>query len=383
MFSKKQEKRKELGLMISIFALLLIGVLMVFDASVVYSYTTFGEKYRFLLLQGGWVIAGLLGMRFFFRLDNKILHKISLPMFLLSIVFLILVLLPIPFSLKLYGARRWFYFNPSPMPLLPLVGRLGFQPAELTKLSLLIYLGFFLKGKESLSKTVSFLLVVIVTCLLVLVEPDFGTMLIVGGIGIGTYFLTKSRLKELFLILPVILLLGFLFIWLSPYRKERLLTFFSPKAADPLSAGYHTRQIMIALGSGGLLGVGPGQSIQKYNYLPEVSSDSIFAVLTEEFGFIGASITILLFLYVIYRLFMIVKRARDFSDRAIAAGIACWFSLQTLLNLSSMVGVAPLTGVPLPLISYGGSALVFLMSGLGLALKISSESGGDRRFKLN
>lgn len=383
MFRKKQEKRKDLGLIIAIFALLVIGVLMVFDASVVYSYTTFGEKYRFLLLQGGWVVAGLLGMRFFFKLDKKLLQKISLPVFLLTIILLIFVLLPTPFSPRLYGARRWFYFNPSPMPLLPIVGRLGFQPAELAKLSLLIYLGFFLKGKESLSKTASFLLVLIITCLLVLVEPDFGTMLIIGGIGIGTYFLTKSRLLELFLILPVVLLLGFLFIWLSPYRKERLLTFFSPKAADPLSSGYHTRQIMIALGSGGLLGTGPGQSIQKYNYLPEVSSDSIFAVLTEEFGFIGASITILLFLYVIYRLFMIVKRARDFSDQAIAGGIACWFSLQTLLNLSAMVGVVPLTGVPLPLISYGGSALVFLMSGLGLALKISSESAGDRRFRLD
>ena len=158
----------------------------------------------------------------------------------------------------------------------------------------------------------------------------------------------------------------------SPYRLNRILTFFN-SSHDPLGASYHVRQILIALGSGGLVGLGFGKSRQKFAYLPEATTDSIFAIIAEELGFIGSTILILIFLFLIYRIFSIAKRAPDNFGRLLAIGIGSWFAMQIIINLGAMVALIPLTGIPLPFISYGGSSLVVALFAVGILINIGRQ----------
>lgn len=367
-----------ISLFIVICLLLLIGIVMVFDASVVSSVNTFGGKYHFLLLQASWVFVGIMGMLLSMKLDPSFLKKISFFLLFFSIICLVLVLLPTVFSPEIYGARRWLFLNPAPLPLLPFIGRLGFQPSELSKLSLVLYSAFWLPGKEKLSEILTYLGLVFLICGLVVIQPDFGTSLVIASIGLGMFFILKEDLRVFLSILPIVVLIALGFILISPYRRARLETYLRPDAANELTTGYHVNQIMIAVGSGGFFGLGPGESRQKYSYLPEVTTDSIFAILCEEFGFVGGLFVILLFIFIIYKLLRGIETGEKFSDKAIITGAALWISAQTILNLSAMAGVVPLTGVPLPLISYGGSSLVLTMFGLGAALRALASPGREK-----
>lgn len=168
----------------------------------------------------------------------------------------------------------------------------------------------------------------------------------------------------------VSLLGGLGLIFASPYRRVRLLTFFDI-GRDPLGASYHVRQVLLALGSGGLFGLGIGASRQKYEYLPEATTDSIFAIIGEELGFIGATLLIIAFLVLIYRGIEVARKSPDQFGQLLAAGIISWIAIQTLINLAAMVAIVPLTGVPLPFISYGGSSLIITLAGVGILLNIS------------
>jgi len=336
------------------------------------SVNTFGGKYHSLLLQAAWVLVGIIGMLISLKLDQVFLKKISFFLLFFSIICLFLVILPTPFSPKIYGARRWLFLNPPPLPLLPFIGRLGFQPSELVKLSLIFYAAFWLPGREKLSEIITYLGLVFLICGLVIIQPDFGTSLVIASIGFGMFFILKEDLRLFFAVIPFIFLIALGFILISPYRKSRLETYLNPEEADALTTGYHVNQIMIAVGSGGIFGLGPGESRQKYSYLPEVTTDSIFAILCEEFGFVGGFFVVFLFVFIIFRLLKGVLAGEKFSDKAIISGVALWISAQTILNLSAMMGVVPLTGVPLPLISYGGSSLVLTMFALGAAIRALS-----------
>ena len=361
----------DIPLLVSVVILLIFGVIMVYDASVVYAQGVFGGKYHFLLKQLGWVAGGIVAAFLVYKIGYRHLSKLGLAFFAVSLFLLFLTVLPrfLPPSLntaffdkfvpEINGARRWLTF-----PVIP-----NLQPSELAKFSFILYLSAWLSSKKR--KIFSFLFLLSGLCGLVLLQPDFGTMVIIAAIGLCVYFVSGASLLKL---LPFGLLfgaLGVFFIVSSPYRMSRLQTYLNPSAADPLSSGYHIQQILIAVGSGGPFGLGFGQSRQKYDYLPEVSTDSIFAVVGEELGFAGAAAVVAAFGFLIYRSFTVARGAGDELGKLLATGVSSWLAVQSLVNFGAMTALLPLTGIPLPLISYGGSSTVFMMLSIGLLLSVS------------
>lgn len=331
---------------------------MVGNASVVEAYRDFGDKNYYFRLQIQWGLLGLLFFIFFSLFDYRRIAKFANLALVISFVFLILVLIP-GFGNLVYGARRWLA-----------VGIIRFQPGELVKLTLCLFLSSHFAFSK---KFLPFVVVFLVTIFLVMLEPDLGTTLIICAIGMSIYFASNSPITYIISLFTASGLLGSMLILFSPYRRERLLTFLDPMR-DPLGASYHIRQALIAIGSGGIFGLGLGQSRQKYEYLPMASTDSIFAVIAEELGFVGGVLLILLFLFIIWKGFNAAKKAGDDFGRYLATGLTAWIGSQTILNLGAMLGVFPLTGIPLPFVSYGGSSLLLLLTSAGILVNISSTN---------
>lgn len=379
---RRTSEKFDTSFLAGLLSLLVFGVIAVYDASVVYSHEVFGGRYHFLFLQLAWVALGTAVFLFFWRFDYRKLNAWAPTLFFVSLVPLLLVLIPSPFSSKVYGARRWLTLNPQPLPSLPLLGRLSFQPAELVKLTFITYLASFLSRetgrlgskKRNSPRQWKVLFSALVLGGLVLLQPDFATLMILVGIGLAIYFLSGAPLFQFLVLLPAIGGGALAFILSSDYRRQRLSTFLNPSAADPQGAGYHLRQILISIGSGGLTGLGLGQSRQKYGYLPEVQADSIFAVICEEVGFLGALAVMAVFLFLIYKTFQVSKGAQDQFGKLLAGGVATWITVQTMINLAAMVGVVPLTGVPLPFVSYGGSSMIFLMAAMGVVFSVGRKA---------
>jgi len=352
-----------------VLGLTVFGIVMVGNASVVEAFRDFGDKFYYLRQQLIWAVLGLLAFVIFSFFDYRRLRKFALSLMLFSFVSLILVLIP-AIGIKSLGARRW----------LPL-GFFSFQPAELTKLAFVLYLSSFFANKNLPSgepcfsnkrKLLPFLFVLVALLVLVMMEPDLGTAVILAATGLIVYFVSGGPLLLISLVGLFGLAGGAGLIFFSSYRRERLLSFLNP-SRDPLGTSYHIRQILIAIGSGGLFGVGLGQSRQKYEYLPEATTDSIFAVIAEELGFVGAVCLLALFLLMIWRGMKIAKEAPDDFGRLLAVGIISWIGFQALVNLSAMVAIIPLTVVPLPFISYGGSSLVLSLTAMGILVNISKQ----------
>lgn len=356
---KKQKREMNYSLALAVFLLSLFGLLMIFEASAVLAHREFGDKYYFVKEQGKWLGVGAIVLLAFSVIDYHYLYTLAVPFIFFTIVFLGAVFVP-GIGVKALGASRWVNLR-----------FFSFQPAELAKLTLTIYLSAWFTSKEK-GRLIAFLLLLFIVLGLVVLEPDLGTAVIIGGQALVLYFVSGSPISHFLLLLP----LGFLSLLglsiISPYRFKRLVTFFDPHT-DPLGASYHIRQVLLALGVGGLTGVGLGKSRQKYLFLPEATTDSIFAIVGEEFGFLGVVVTILLFMFIIYQGYLTAKRAPDRFGRLLALGITSYFAIQTIVNLSAMVALLPLTGVPLPLLSYGGSSLVITLSGMGILLNISRQ----------
>jgi cell division protein FtsW len=208
---------------------------------------------------------------------------------------------------------------------------------------------------------------------LVMLQPDLGSALVLGAIGFGMYVAAGGQIKHVMAIIGIGLLGILLLIVVSPYRRDRLKTFFSAEE-DPLGASYHIRQITIALGSGGWFGQGFGQSRQKYQYIPEASTDSIFSIAAEEVGFVGSTVILLLYVGLMFTGLKIAEKPSDTYARLVAVGIVTWLGAQTAINLGSIVSIIPLTGVPLPYISYGGSALVSVLAASGILMGIGRRT---------
>lgn len=363
MSTRKQEWGIDLPLVLTILALLFFGVVMVYDASVVYAHDVFGGKYHFLILQAVWAIIGVSVAFAVSSLDYRMFREWAPLVMGLALITLVLVLIPGVGS-KVQGARRWIR-----------MGSIGFQPTELAKLGLVLYLSTWMtslkQGQRGWSALGPFLVLLGVLVGLVMLQPDFGTAMILAVIGLTTYFISGASPVFFLAGLPALAAAALAFIWFSPYRRQRLLTFLAPGQSNYLTSGYHIYQVLVALGSGGLFGLGLGQSRQKYEYLPEVSGDSIFAIVGEEMGFVGAVLVVSLFMFLVYRGIQIAKQAPDDFGRLLAAGLTAWIGVQVFVNLAAMTGLLPLTGVPLPLISYGGSSLVVTLVGLGMLLSVS------------
>ena len=384
-------KKPDSILLFTTVGLLIFGVLMVYDASVVYAYGVFGGKYHFLLRQLAWATLGGVVAAITFFTDYHKLRKLATPLFVVTLAFLVFLIVPRFVPLPIYdkfapevnGARRWIVLNPpGVLPAVPLLSRLSFQPSELAKFSLIIYLAAWFspktKGRAGKETLLPNLLAVGVPLAvlggLILLEPAFATATLICLVGIWIYFVAGAPVLPLALSSLALGALGVSFIWSSPYRRARLLTFLNPAQADPLSTGYHLKQILIALGSGGIFGVGLGESRQKYEYLPEAAADSILGIIGEELGFLGTVVVILAFLVLLWRGFLVAKRAKDRFARLLSAGVVAWMSIQILINLCAMTGLIPLTGITLPLVSYGGSSMIFSLAGIGVLLNISAAS---------
>lgn len=351
----RQHQKSDSWLALTVVVLTLFGLLMVYDASVVDAYHKFGDKYFYLKKQLQWAGLGALLSLIFSRINYFWLKKFSGLGMLVTVLLLVLVLVP-GIGARVMGAQRW-------------INLAGFslQPAELTKLTLVVYLAAWFSERKPLWP-IGVLAGLILG--LVMLEPDLGTAVVIMATGFLMYFLAGPDLASLILFSVLGSLTGAALIWLSPYRRQRLLTFLNP-AIDPLGASYHIRQILIAIGSGGLFGLGLGKSRQKYEYLPAGTTDSIFAIIAEEIGFIASVGLIFIFLFLIWRGIRIAKQAPDDFGRLLAAGIVAWLGVQTLINLAAMLALVPLTGVPLPFISYGGSSMVMNLLAVGILLNIS------------
>ncbi len=372
----------DLPFLIVIFVLLLFGLFMVYESSVIYSDLNFGQKYHFLLQQIGWVFIGLTGMYILSKINLDIIKKYSPYMFIGTLFLLLFILIPTPFAPTVYGARRWFVLNPAGiLPALPFVGRISFQPSELAKLVTIVFLAtyftsekIFVKYKEHNVLRILTVSLIVIVGGLVMLEPDYTTAMIIIIIIAGMYFFANGALKDFFIGIPVLFSLALLYGLSSEYRRLRLITLIKPNSVDTQSAGYHIRQIMIALGSGGFFGLGAGRSKQKYAYLPEASTDSIFAIIGEEFGFIGTILLISLFVFLVIRGIKIAQTSKDRFSALLVIGVMIWMSVHIFINLSAMVRLFPITGLPLPLISYGGSSMIFMLWGLGLVLNVSRSN---------
>jgi len=337
--------------------LTIFGIIMVGNVSVLKAYQDFGDKFHYLRLQIYWALLGIGAFFVTSLLNYNFWKKVAIPLIIFSLITLILVLIP-GIGTQALGARRWLGF-----------GFFSFQPAELAKLSFIFYLSSFFSKKKNIWP---FLAILGILVGLIMLEPDLGTTVVLAATGLSIYFISGAPIFAIGLIALFSILSGIGLIITSPYRKERLLTFFDP-SRDPLGASYHIRQVLIAIGSGGLFGVGLGQSRQKYEYLPEVTTDSIFAIIAEETGFIGGVIILGLFLLLVWRGFRIAKEAPDEFGKLLAVGITSWIGFQALINLCSMVALVPLTGIPLPFISYGGSSLVLSLVAMGILVNISKQ----------
>lgn len=337
-----------------------IGILMVYDSSVAIALRDFANPYYFVREQIKWLVLGFLAFGILSRIPHTIYRQFAVPMLLGTLVLLLAVFIP-GFGVRALGAHRWLNF-----------GVFIVQPAELAKLTMVIYLSAWFSTKER-GRLLAFVLLIGMVVGLVVIEPDLGTAVTILVTAVALYFLSGAPIMHFVMLLPVLLLgVGGLAIS-HPYRMRRVLTFLNPDA-DPLGSSYQIRQVILALGSGGLFGVGLGKSRQKYEYLPEANTDSIFAILGEETGFVGAAIVILLFLFLVWRCFKIARRVNEPFGKMLALGIGSWIGAQTLINIGSMVALLPLTGVPLPLISYGGSNLVITLGALGIVYNISKKN---------
>ncbi|MEK7074022.1 MAG: putative peptidoglycan glycosyltransferase FtsW, partial [Patescibacteria group bacterium] len=295
----------------------------------------------------------------FSKLPYGIFRRFAVPLLIGTLALLLAVFIP-GFGVRALGAHRWLNF-----------GIFIVQPAELAKLTMVIYLAAWFSTKER-GRLLAFLLLIGMVAGLVVIEPDLGTAVTILGTALALYFVSGAPVMHFAALIPVLLAaVGGLAV-AQPYRLRRVLTFLNPDA-DPLGSSYQIRQVLLALGSGGLFGVGLGKSRQKYEYLPEANTDSIFAILGEETGFVGTTIVVLLFLFLVWRCFKIARRIDEPFGKMLVLGIGSWIGIQTFINIGSMVAVLPLTGVPLPLISYGGSNLVITLGALGIVYNVSKK----------
>lgn len=362
---KKKENRPDLILLLVSLGLIIFGLLMVYNASVVSAYEDFGDKYYFLKHQSIWAVLGLVTSIIVLRVDYHFWQKL-VPFFLIVTIILLLAVFIPGLGIKAYGAQRWLDFRVFSL-----------QPAELAKLSFIFYLASFFAKKV---RIVPFLVVTGLIVGIVMLQRDLGTAIVISLTGFSIFFIAGSPLWQVLSLVPVGLGVVAGLIISSPYRRERFMTFLDP-TQDTLGRSYHINQILIALGSGGIFGLGLGESRQKYEYLPEVTTDSIFAVIGEELGLIGSILLITTFLIVIYRGLRIAQKAPDRFGQILAGGITSWLAIQIFINLSAMSALFPLTGVPLPFVSYGGSSLVMAMLGVALLLNISRFASSSQATK--
>lgn len=358
-------KRIDWSLLVLVSILVIFGLIMIADISLVEAEVNFGDKFYFLKRQLIWAFAGsILGLIFSF-LDYHFWQKLARAIFFGVLIALVLVFIP-GIGITAYGARRWLN-----------LGLINFQPVELAKLAAIFYFASLLSQEEKRPLWQQ-LIILLLMVALILLEPDFSSAALIVAV-VGTlWFLSGESLALLWLLGLLGLLAGGLLIFSSPYRKQRVLGLLDP-FYDPQGKSYHVYQLALTLGSGGWLGTGLGNSRQKYRYLPEATTDSIVALIAEELGFLGIMIFVSLFSFFIIRCFSVASQAPDKFGQLLGAGITALIAIQGIINLGAMAIVFPLTGMPFPFVSYGGSSLISLLAAIGILLNISRQRQEKRR----
>lgn len=351
-----RKRVRSLQILITLFLLLGLGVIMVYDSSVAEGQRLFGDKFYFVKRHLIWVTLGIGLMAVVSKIPTSFIKKFSPRLFGLSAVLLAVVLIP-GLGSAAQGARRWLYLGKS----------IYFQPSELVKLSTVLYFAVWLKNKQRLSHPLILLGAII---FLLILQPDFGTAIIIAVTGFLMMFVSGLPYKNILTLALICAVAGLGLSVSSAYRLKRIKTFLDP-TKDPYGSSYHINQALIAFGSGSWWGLGLGRSRQKFEYLPEASTDSIFAVAGEELGLVGITVIILIFVLLYWQFFRLAMRENDDYRRLLAVGLSGWLSIQTLVNLGSLTALMPMTGVPLPFISYGGSSLIIQMLTLGILFRIN------------
>ncbi len=369
----RQTRNPDYWLLLTVAALTISGLVMVFSASFAVSYYYYQTPYRFFALQLAYAALGSVGLLVAVRVDYHRWQKVSLVFMLAALGLLVLVLAK---GVEINGARRWLYFGPQSV-----------QPAEIMKLALVVYLADWLgrKGEEVkhvIYGFVPFALLVGLIAGLIVRQPDFGTTILMVLVAFGIFFVSGAHLVQLGLgALFGGGVLAFLAVS-APYRAARFLGFWNPWESEIYrETGYQVRQALLALGSGGITGLGFGFGRQKYFWLPMAHTDAIFAVIGEELGLIGCLAVIALFAILAFRGYRVAAQAPDRFGFLLAAGITSWFVVQALINLGGITATIPFTGIPLPFISYGGSSLVISLTGAGILLSVSRQTHRLGRMK--
>lgn len=359
-------KKEAKVLLISIIIISLFGALMIYSSSYIWAEYKFNDPYKYLKSQIIFLVIGYIAM----YITNKIsYHKYKiLSNYILGICILLLALVLIPgVGTVRNGSRSWFG-----------IGGFGIQPSEFTKLGLIIFTAKYLTNNERNLKDIKkgvlpILGVLFLVFGLIMLEPDFGTGVVIVVTIVALLFISGVKMN-FFIKIGVLGLLGVtILIIIAPYRLKRILSFLNPWS-DPLGSGFQIIQSLYAIGPGGLLGLGFGNSIQKHFYLPEPQTDFIFSIISEEFGFMGILIVALLFITIIYSSFKIAIKCEDHFGKYLSFGITFGLAFQTLLNLMVVTGLIPVTGVTLPFLSYGGSSLIISMIEVGILLNVNKNT---------
>jgi cell division protein FtsW len=346
--------------------LLMVGLLMILSASSVTSFANNGSSYTFFKKQLVWALAGVIAFAFFARLDYRKLRGWGYASYVCAVGLLILTLIP-GVGVTVGGGTRWIS-----------LGAFAFQPSEFAKLALVLLAAdvFSRKREQTLSSLSHTLIPMIpslgVLAMLVMAQPDLGTTLLLGGIGLGLLFVAGAPMRFLAPLGVLSCAAAALGALSAPYRRARILAFLDPWA-DPLVSGYHTIQSLIALGSGGWFGVGLGASRQKWMYIPNAHTDFIFAILGEEMGLLGTMVVVGMFAFLCYLGITTARTAGDRFGMLVASGITIWISLQALINMGAVTASLPITGVPLPLVSFGGTSLVLSLAAMGVLTNIAYQ----------
>ena len=351
--------------------LLALGVVMVFSASSTTSLLgEAGDGAFYLKRTALYGVFGLIALRLLSVNGVKMLRPLTVPLMGLSIFLLVLVLIP-GVGIEVNGAKRWIG-----------TGLFQIQPSEIAKVALILYGAQLLATRPKMTRSIRemgpFLAAVALISLLVVVEPDLGTAMVACFAAAAMLVAAGARLRDLALLAGGIAVVIVLAIMIEPYRMERLTGFLNP-GADPSGAGFQANQAQIALGSGGFFGVGLGESLQKAFYLPEAHTDMIAAVVGEELGLMGIAMIVGLFGLFGYAGLQTAKKARDPYAKLLAAGLTSLIVIQAVINLFAVLGLAPLTGVPLPFVSYGNSSLLTLLAAVGVLLNIARAPGAKLR----
>ncbi|HCC83318.1 TPA: putative lipid II flippase FtsW [Candidatus Uhrbacteria bacterium] len=356
------------GFLLLLGGMVLFGLVMLTSASFPLGLSKFGNGYYYLIHQVIFgLLPGLVGFAIAYKLPYTIYRRYAGAMLFVSIALLLLVFIP-GIGQEFGGSRSWI-----------MIGSFSMQPSEIVKLTFMFYLAGWLEKrsqhelKDFSQGVLPFLCVLGVVAFFLIQQPDTGSMAIIVLMALATYFSAGAPLKYLAGV-GVAGAAGLaLLIKLTPYRAARFITFLHPEL-DPQGVGYHINQALLAIGSGGLFGRGYGHSLQKFQYLPEVAGDSIFAVIGEELGLLFTWAFLTLNLAFLWRGFKIAERAPDGFGRYLVVGIMTWFGVQAVVNIGAMVGLLPITGVPLPLVSYGGTALAVSLTAMGIVANVSSHA---------